>query len=139
MVGALNAQVQGMRLSCWWLASFRFPGEQRGSWRARGTWCSCSSFLTALRFLSIPARTECSQFIVYGGFLHTHLCFPLRSVLFPRPTRIPEHGSLACQVQTFTLCHSFLQLKHRRVTFQRPLCILRRQEGRLPKNEKNNS
>lgn len=33
--------------------------------------------------------------------------FPLRSVLFPRPTRIPEHGSLACQVQTCSLS-SFL-------------------------------
>lgn len=56
------------------------------------------SFLTVLRFLSIPTRAECSQFIVYGGFLHTHPCFPLRSVLFPRPTQIPEHGWLACQV-----------------------------------------
>lgn len=28
---------------------------------------------------------------------HTHICFPLEPVLFPRPTQIPVHSSLVCQ------------------------------------------
>lgn len=72
--------------------------------------CECQLVLSplpwlwrALCFLSIPARAVCTQFIVYGDFSPTHICFPLKSVLFPRPTQIPEHGPLVRQVQCFSL------------------------------------
>lgn len=37
--------------------------------------------------------------------------FPLKSVLFPRPTQIPGHGSLECQVRSLSPCHSPLSIK----------------------------
>lgn len=40
-------------------------------------------------------------------YTHTHICFPLKSVLFPRPTQIPVHSSLVCQA--FILCMQWME------------------------------
>lgn len=79
------------------------------------SWCQTYSLISeSVWFLSIPACAVCTQFLVYRDFSHTHICFPLESVLFPRPTRIPEHGSLGCQVPSLSLGHSPLLIKPRR-------------------------
>lgn len=75
--------------------------------RAGGTWCSRSSFPTALRFSLHPSLSRMQPVYSLWGFPAPPSMFPLRSVFFPRPTRIPEHGSLVCQVQTCSLS-SFL-------------------------------
>lgn len=50
-----------------------------------------------------PGSSRMQPVYSLWGFPAPPSMFPLRSVLFPRPTRIPEHGSLACQVQTCSL------------------------------------
>lgn len=50
-----------------------------------------------------PSASRMQPVYSLWGFPAPPSMFPLRSVLFPRPTRIPEHGSLACQVQTCSL------------------------------------
>lgn len=47
-----------------------------------------------------PSLSRMQPVYSLWGFPAPPSMFPLRSVLFPRPTRIPEHGLLACQVQT---------------------------------------
>lgn len=50
-----------------------------------------------------PGSSRMQPVYSLWGFPAPPSMFPLRSVLFPRPTRIPEHGSLVCQVQTCSL------------------------------------
>lgn len=45
------------------------------------------------------------------GCPHPRVCFPLKSLLFPRPTRIPEQGSLARQAHILSLCVTHFSLK----------------------------